>query len=213
VRLLGEKSLDQAVSGSLFPLDNRRLASQQRFQSTAPMTFLNFLDYRPTQMSYLRMDEILTILEQDARTSIESLSRMTGRSMDDVKKVIADYEKLGVIKNYKTVIDWTKVGSTQVYAFIDVKVAPARDVGFDDVAERIYRFPEVHSVWLVSGDYDLRVVVEGENVQQVGLFVAQKLSTIDRVQATSTHFLLKRYKEDRTIFVDEGEDPRLIVSP
>jgi DNA-binding Lrp family transcriptional regulator len=159
------------------------------------------------------MDEILTILEQDARTSVESLSRMTGRSMDDVRKTVADYEKQGIIKNYKTVVDWAKAGSTRVFAFIDVKVAPARDVGFDDVAERIYRFPEVHSVWLVSGDYDLRVVVEGENVQQVGLFVAQKLSTIDRVQATSTHFLLKRYKEDRTIFVDEGEDPRLIVSP
>ena len=159
------------------------------------------------------MDEILTILEQDARTSIESLSRMTGRSMDDVRKSVADYEKSGIIKNYKTVVDWSKAGSTRVFAFIDVKVAPARDVGFDDVAERIYRFPEVHSVWLVSGDYDLRVVVEGENVQQVGLFVAQKLSTIDRVQATSTHFLLKRYKEDRTVFVDEGEDPRLIVSP
>jgi DNA-binding Lrp family transcriptional regulator len=159
------------------------------------------------------MDEILTILEQDARTSIESLSRMTGRTMDDVREAVADYEKQGIIKNYKTVIDWAKAGSTRVFAFIDVKVAPARDVGFDDVAERIYRFPEVHSVWLVSGDYDLRVVVEGDNVQQVGLFVAQKLSTIDRVQATSTHFLLKRYKEDRTIFVDQAEDPRLIVSP
>jgi len=164
-------------------------------------------------MPYFDMDEILTILEQDARTSIESLSRMTGRTMDDVRQAVADYESSGIIKNYKTVIDWPKAGSTRVFAFIDVKVAPARDVGFDDVAERIYRFPEVHSVWLVSGDYDLRVVVEGDNVQQVGLFVAQKLSTIDRVQATSTHFLLKRYKEDRTGFVDEGEDPRLIVSP
>ena len=133
--------------------------------------------------------------------------------MDDIREAVADYEKQGIIKNYKTVIDWPKAGSTRVFAFIDVKIAPARDVGFDDVAERIYRFPEVHSVWLVSGDYDLRVVVEGENVQHVGLFVAQKLSTIDRVQATSTHFLLKRYKEDRVVFVDEGEDPRLIVSP
>ena len=171
------------------------------------------LDYGPVRMPYLAMDEILTILEQDARTSIESLSRMTGRSMDDVRQSVADFERQGIIKNYKTVVDWAKAGSTRVFAFIDVKVAPARDVGFDDVAERIYHFPEVHSVWLVSGDYDLRVVVEGENVQQVGLFVAKKLSTIDRVQATSTHFLLKRYKEDRTIFVDESEDPRLIVSP
>jgi DNA-binding Lrp family transcriptional regulator len=159
------------------------------------------------------MNEILTILEQDARTSVESLARMTGQTMDEVRMSVSEFEKLGVIKHYKTVIDWEKAGSTRVLAFIDVKVAPARDVGFDDVAERIYRFSEVHSVWLVSGDYDLRVVVEGENVPQVGLFVAQKLSTIDRVQATSTHFLLKRYKEDRVIFVDEGEDPRLAVSP
>jgi DNA-binding Lrp family transcriptional regulator len=159
------------------------------------------------------MDELLTILEQDARTTVETLARMTGRTMDDVRQSVAEYEKVGIIKNYKTVIDWEKAGSTRVLAFIDVKVAPARDVGFDDVAERIYRFSEVHSVWLVSGDYDLRVVVEGESVPQVGLFVAQKLSTIDRVQATSTHFLLKRYKEDRVIFVDQAEDPRLIVSP
>lgn len=144
---------------------------------------------------------------------MESLSRMTGRPIEEIKHAIADYEKQGIIKNYKTVIDWAKAGSTRVFAFIDVKVAPARDVGFDDVAERIFRFPEVHSVWLVSGDYDLRIVVEGENVQQVGMFVAHRLSTIDRLQATATHFLLKRYKEDRTIFVDEAEDPRLIVSP
>jgi DNA-binding Lrp family transcriptional regulator len=159
------------------------------------------------------MDEILTILESDARTSIESLARMTGQTMDDVRLAIAGYEKQGIIKHYKTVIDWEKAGSTRVLAFIDVKVTPARDVGFDDVAEHIYRFDDVHSVWLVSGDYDLRVVVEGQSVPQVGLFVAQKLSTIDRVQSTSTHFLLKRYKEDRVVFVDEGEDPRLIVSP
>jgi DNA-binding Lrp family transcriptional regulator len=111
------------------------------------------------------------------------------------------------------VIDWSRAGAERVIAFIDVKVTPARDVGFDDVAERIYRFPEVHSVWLVSGDYDLRVVLEGRTVPDVGLFVAQKLSTLDRVQATATHFLLKRYKEAGVIFVDEDKDERLSVSP
>ena len=86
-------------------------------------------------------------------------------------------------------------------------------MGFDDIAEQIYRYPEVHSVWLVSGDYDMRVVVQGRNVPDVGLFVAQKLSTIDRIQGTSTHFVLKRYKEDRVIFAEEAHDPRLVITP
>jgi DNA-binding Lrp family transcriptional regulator len=159
------------------------------------------------------MDEILSILEEDARTTPETIARMTGRPVEEIRAAIADFEKRGVIKHYKAVIDWTKVTDDRVMAFIDVKVAPAREVGFDDVAERIYQFPEVHSVWLVSGDYDLRVVVEGADVREVGLFVAKKLSTIDRVQATATHFLLKRYKEDRILFVDEPADPRLAVSP
>lgn len=159
------------------------------------------------------MDEILTILEGDARTSVETIARMTGLSEKDVRERVADYEQRGVIKHYKTVVDWEKAGVERVLAFIDVKVTPARDVGFDDIAEHIYRYPEVHSVWLVSGEYDMRVVVEGRNVPDVGLFVAQKLSTIDRVQATSTHFLLKRYKEDRVIFADETQDPRLVITP
>lgn len=159
------------------------------------------------------MDEILTILEGDARTSIETVARMTGLTEKDVRDRIADYEKRGVIKHYKTVVDWEKAGVERVLAFIDVKVTPARDVGFDDIAEHIYRYPEVHSVWLVSGDYDMRVVVEGRNVRDVGMFVAQKLSTIERVLATSTHFLLKRYKEDRVIFAEDAEDPRLVITP
>jgi len=159
------------------------------------------------------MDEILTILENDARTSVETIARMTGVPEADVRDRVAGYEKSGIIKNYKTVVDWEKAGSERVLAFIDVKVTPARDVGFDDIAEQIYRYPEVHSVWLVSGDYDMRVVVQGRNVPDVGLFVAQKLSTIDRIQGTSTHFVLKRYKEDRVIFAEEAHDPRLVVTP
>jgi len=159
------------------------------------------------------MDEILTILESDARTSIQTMARMTGQAEAEVRSKIDEYERTGVIRNYKAIIDWDRAGAQRVIAFIDVKVAPARDVGFDDVAERIYRFPEVHSVWLVSGDYDLRVVVEGGTVPDVGLFVAQKLSTLDRVHATSTHFLLKRYKENDVVFVDAAEDERLSVTP
>ncbi len=159
------------------------------------------------------MDELLRILESDARTSTESIARMTGRTEAQVSAQIAEYEKSGVIKHYKTVIDWDKAGMDRVLAFIDVKVAPKRDVGFDDVAERIYRYPEVHSLWLVSGDYDLRIVVGGKNVTDVGLFVAQKLSTIDGVQGTSTHFVLKRFKEDNVLFAEDTADPRLAISP
>jgi len=159
------------------------------------------------------MDELLRILEADARTSVETIARMTGRTEAQVRDQIAEYERTGVIKNYKTVIDWDKAGADRVFAFIDVKVTPKRDVGFDDVAERIYRYPEVHSVWLVSGDYDLRVVIGGKNLHEVSSFVSQKLSTIDRVQGTSTHFMLKRYKEDNVVFAEERGDPRLAVSP
>lgn len=158
-------------------------------------------------------DEILTILARDARTSVETIAKMTGREPAKVKEAIADFERQGVIKRYKTIIDWEKAGVDKVLAFIDVKVIPARDVGFDGVAERVYRFPEVQSVWLVSGGYDLRVVVEGPNIRDLGRFVAEKLATLEGVTATETHFLLRRYKEDQIIFVDTEEDERLVVTP
>ena len=158
-------------------------------------------------------DDILTILARDARTSPDKIAVLTGRTPDDVRAAIAEYERRGVIKHYKTIIDWEKAGVERVFAFIDVKVMPQRDVGFDAVAERIYRFTEVHSVWLVSGGSDLRVVVEGRDMRELGRFVAEKLSTIDGVTGTDTHFLLRRYKEDQDLFVDLEEDPRLVVSP
>jgi DNA-binding Lrp family transcriptional regulator len=145
-------------------------------------------------------DEILTILSADARTSVEKIATLTGRSVEEVKAAIATFERNGIIKRYKTIIDWEKAGVDRVHAFIDVKVQPARDVGFDAVAERIYRFPEVRSLWLVSGGNDLR-------------FVAEKLATIDGVMGTATHFVLKKYKEDESIFVDLEDDERLVVTP
>ncbi len=158
-------------------------------------------------------DEILSILARDARATVEQIAKMTGRTAEEVSVAIAEYEQLGVIKRYKTIIDWEKTGAENVVAFIDVKVKPARDVGFEAVARRIYRFPEVKSVWLVSGDRDLRVVVEGPNIRKLGEFVAEKLATIDGVTETNTHFLLKRYKEDDDVFVDAEEDTRLVVTP
>lgn len=158
-------------------------------------------------------DEILTILARDARTSPETIATLTGRPVAEVRAAIAEYESRGIIKHYKTIVDWERAGVERVFAFIDVKVVPAREVGFDAVAERIYRYPEVHSVWLVSGGSDLRVVVEGETMRQVGRFVAEKLSTLEGVTGTATHFLLRRYKEDQDLFVEVEGDQRLVVSP
>ena len=136
-------------------------------------------------------DEILTILARDARTSPETIATLTGRTVPAVRAAVAEYERRGIIKHYKTIIDWEKAGVEKVFAFIDVKVLPAREVGFDAVAERLYRYPEVHSVWLVSGGSDLRVVVEGRHMREVGRFVAEKLSVLEGVTATDTHFLLQ----------------------
>jgi DNA-binding Lrp family transcriptional regulator len=157
--------------------------------------------------------ELLSILAREARTSPGQIARMTGRPEKDVCDAIARLEKSGIIKRYKTIVDWEKAGQDKVTAFINVKVTPARDVGFDEIARRIYRFPEVKSVYLVSGDADLRVVVEGATLRHLGLFVAEKLATIDGVIGTTTHFMLKRYKEDDDLFVDSEEDNRLVVAP
>ena len=164
-------------------------------------------------MTVSSKDEILTILADDARTSPEKIAKLTGKSVDEVSKTIADYEERDIIKRYKTIVDWEKLGVEQVLAFIDVKVLPARDVGFDAVAERIYRYPEVRSVWLVSGGFDLRIVVEGRNIRDLGRFVSEKLATIEGVTATDTHFVLRRYKEDHDLFADSEEDDRLVVTP
>ena len=159
------------------------------------------------------MKEILRILEEDSRLTPDEIAAMTSKTPDEVKAVIDECEKNGIIRRYKTVIDWETVGEEPVIAFIDVKVTPERGVGFDNVAERIYRFPEVRSVYLVSGAYDLRVQVAGNSMKEVAFFVAEKLATIDRVMETSTHFLLKKYKEDGVIFEEPEADRRLAVAP
>jgi len=159
------------------------------------------------------MEDILRILEEDCRTSVQDIASMTGKTVEEVQRVVEECERNGIIKAYRAIINWEKVGEDKVYAFIDVKVAPERGVGFDDIAARIYRFPEVQSVHLVSGVHDLRVVVGGKSIKDVALFVAKELSTIDRVQSTSTHFLLKTYKADGVIFGETEVDRRLAVAP
>ncbi|GBC94897.1 hypothetical protein HRbin16_00682 [bacterium HR16] len=156
---------------------------------------------------------ILEILEQDARTTPEQIAAMLGVDAEQVKQAIQQMESSGVIRRYKTVIDWDRFGEERVFAFIDVKVSPAREVGFDDVAERIYRFPQVHAVYLVSGDHDLRVIVSGRTMKEVAAFVAERLAPLDRVQATYTQFVLKRYKEDGEVYAETETDRRLVMAP
>lgn len=159
------------------------------------------------------MRDILKILEQDARATAERIAALTGRGEVEVAAVIEDLEKRGVIRRYKAVIDWDRYGDQRVYAFIDVSVTPERGAGFDDIARRIYRYPEVRSVALVSGGHDLRIIVEGTSIKEIADFVAEKLATLDRVNATDTHFLLKKYKEDGDVFAEADADQRLMVAP
>jgi DNA-binding Lrp family transcriptional regulator len=165
------------------------------------------------RMEQEKQKAILEILEQDARTAPEQIAAMIDADVEAVKQAIQQMEASGIIRRYKTVIDWDHMGEERVFAFIDVKVSPAREVGFDDVAERIYRFPQVHAVYLVSGDHDLRVIVSGRTMKEVAAFVAERLAPLDRVQATYTQFVLKRYKEDGEVYAETEPDRRLVVAP
>lgn len=150
------------------------------------------------------LKEVLKILEDDARTTPEQIAKMTGLPLDEIKKTIKKAEDDRTILKYKTVVNWDKVADEQVRALIEVKITPQRDVGFDAIAERIFRFPEARSVYLVSGAYDLVALVAGKSMHQIADFVSQKLAPIEGVQGTATYFLLKRYKEDGEVL--EGGD-------
>ncbi|MGD0795670.1 MAG: Lrp/AsnC family transcriptional regulator [Dehalococcoidales bacterium] len=150
------------------------------------------------------LKDILKILENDARTSVKQIATMTGQPAGDVHKLIEQAEKDRIILKYKTVVNWDKVGEEQVWALIEVRVAPQKDVGFDAIAERIQRFPQAHSVYLISGTYDLLVLALGKTNHEIADFVSQQLSHIDGVQETVTQFVLKRYKEDGEV-LEGGE--------
>jgi len=156
--------------------------------------------------------DILKILEDDARTTAKQIAAMTGTSSAEVAKLIKQAEKDRTILKYKTVINWDKIEDEQVWALIEVKVTPQKDVGFDSIAERIYRFPQVRTVYLVSGTYDLLVIVVDKTEHRVADFVSQKLAPIEGVQGTVTHFLLKRYKEDGEILEGKEEVKRQPVT-
>ena len=154
------------------------------------------------------MDEILEILEKNSRRSPAEIATMTGKDEAAVKAAIADYEAKNIITAYTTLINWEKTDRDWVTALIEVKVTPQRDRGFDKVAERIYNFPEVKACYLMSGGYDLTVIIEGRTMKEVALFVAEKLAPIEDVMSTATHFVLKKYKDKGFVFGSEPEDDR-----
>lgn len=163
------------------------------------------------------MREIIDILQADGHATPERIATMTGLDADSVRDQIASWEQKKIIRRYKAVVDLDRMreitGIEVITALIDVSVSPERGVGFDDVAARISQFPEVRSVYLVSGAQDLRCVVTGRSMHDVADFVAQKLATINRVTATATHFVLKTYKDDGELLIGATEDHRLRVAP
>lgn len=160
------------------------------------------------------MKEILEILEKDARTTSEEIARMLKKDVGSVKKAIKKFEKEGVIVKYKTIVntDLLKDDIKKVRALIEVRVSPQRGYGFDHIAERIYRFPEVISCYLLSGSYDLLLLVEGKDIQDVSSFVSERLATIDHVNSTVTHFILKKYKADGDILKRVERNRRMAIS-
>jgi DNA-binding Lrp family transcriptional regulator len=159
------------------------------------------------------MERIFQILEQNAQFSPEQIATMVGMSVTEVERIIKQAERDKTILKYKTIIDWLKLGREEVWALVEVKVMPQKDLGFDSIAEHIYRFPEVHSCYLVSGTYDLAILVRGKNMQEVASFISEKLAPLEKVQSTVTHFLLKRYKDDGEILQPVEEVKRLPIMP
>ena len=152
--------------------------------------------------------EILKILEHDARTTSKQISAVTGIPVQEITRVIKKAEKERTILKYKAIINWTKVEAEHVLALIEVKLTPEKDTGFDSVAERIYSYPQARTVYLISGSYDLFVLVVAQTNQEIAEFVSQKLSHIEGVQETVTQFVLKQYKEDGEVIAEKEEVKR-----
>ncbi len=146
------------------------------------------------------MNTLLQLLESDGRLSPESISVMLGKEVGDIKKAIDEYEKDGTIVGYQAIIDWDKTDREYVTALIELKITPQRDNGFDRVAEKIYNYPEVKSLYLMSGGYDLAVVIEGKTMREVAYFVAEKLAPMESVISTATHFVLRKYKDKGLVY-------------
>ena len=159
------------------------------------------------------MDELLKILKSNALESAENIGKMLNLSADDVRARIADYEKKGIIRGYQAIVNEDVLKIDRVTAVIEVRVSPEREGGFNAIASRISKFSEVQSIYLVSGDYDLLLFVVGRDLKEVAFFVSEKLATIDGVQGTATHFMLKTYKHHGVLMEEQDEYERLKVSP
>ena len=156
---------------------------------------------------------LLDILKEDCRISLEKMAIMTGATLEEVGAAVDTLEQKKIILRYSPVINWDKTDRERVEAMIEVRVTPQRDIGFDAIARRIYRFDEVKSVYLMSGAYDLLVLVEARTLKELAAFVAEKLSPLETVTGTATSFVLKRYKEEGVVFENEDADHRLVISP
>ena len=158
-------------------------------------------------------DQILTFIEKNSRVNLQELAILLGSDEVTVANEISKMEQEQVICGYHTMIDWDKTGTEKVTALIEVRVTPQRGQGFDSIAERIYNYPEVKSVCLISGGYDLMVILEGKTLREVSSFVSDKLSTLEAVLSTATHFILKKYKDHGTIFAKKNKDERMLMTP
>ncbi|MDY5123017.1 MAG: Lrp/AsnC family transcriptional regulator [Treponema sp.] len=156
------------------------------------------------------MEEILDLLRQNARLSVEDISAMTRKSIEEVKAIIKKLEDDGVILKYAAIVNPEKddANKDKVTAEIQIQVQPQREHGFDAIADRIYRFPQVKSLYLMSGGYDLKVLIEGNNLKEIAMFVSEKLSTLEGVRSTKTNFVLKTYKKDDIVYVEDERDSR-----
>ncbi|MBR5508836.1 MAG: Lrp/AsnC family transcriptional regulator [Lachnospiraceae bacterium] len=158
-------------------------------------------------------EKILTYIERNSRVNLKDLAILLGTDEVMIANEIAAMEKEGVICGYHTLIDWDKTGSEKVTALIEVKVTPQRGQGFDKIAERIYNYPEVDCVYLISGGFDFMVMIEGKTMRDVAQFVSDKLSPQESVLSTATHFILKKYKDHGSVMVHQSKDERMLITP
>lgn len=158
-------------------------------------------------------EKILSVIEKNSRIDIVELAILLGEDEKAVANEIADMEKEGIICGYHTLINWERTGNEKVTALIEVRVTPQRGMGFDNIAERIYQFSEVNSVYLMSGSFDFTVFIEGKTMREVAQFVSDKLAPMDSVLSTATHFVLKKYKDHGTILSAKKKDERQLITP
>ena len=158
-------------------------------------------------------EELLAIIEKNSRIDLKELAVILGVREVDVVNELETMEKEGVICGYHTLVNWEKTSNEKVTALIEVRVTPQRGQGFDSVAERIYRYPEVRSVYLISGGFDLMVTLEGKTLRDISSFVTDKLSTLDSVLSTKTNFILKKYKDHGTVIAESPRDERMLMTP